>query len=54
MFGKAILCRLIRENAHKGSLAIQEAVTHALTEFRGDTHLADDVTMVVIKVEDTL
>ncbi|MBE9533736.1 MAG: SpoIIE family protein phosphatase, partial [Proteobacteria bacterium] len=50
MFGKDRLSQIIRNNDHKSSEAILEAVLEAVSDFRGDAEQEDDITIVVIKV----
>jgi len=50
MFGKDRLSQIIRNNDHKSSGAILEAVLEAVSDFRGDAEQEDDITIVVIKV----
>ena len=50
MFGKDRLSQVIRNNDHKSSGAILEAVLEAVSDFRGDAEQEDDITIVVIKV----
>jgi phosphoserine phosphatase RsbU/P len=50
-FGKRRLRALIRENAHRSAEGIRDAVLEAVTEFRENTPLQDDITLVVIKFE---
>lgn len=50
MFGKDRLSQIIRNNNHKSSGAILEAVLEAVSDFRGDAEQEDDITIVVIKV----
>ena len=52
MFGKEALNRIIRKNADRSAEELIEAIIQALTDFRQDRSQADDVTVVVIKVEE--
>ncbi|MFQ6079964.1 MAG: SpoIIE family protein phosphatase, partial [Thermodesulfobacteriota bacterium] len=52
MFGKDGLRQIIRANASAPADGILWAITDALNRFRGGQECEDDVTMVVVKVED--
>ena len=49
LFGKDRLHQIIRENAQKSAEAIQDAVLHGVSKFRGKLPQEDDITIVVIK-----
>ena len=50
MFGKERLKAIIRDKSSVTAKEILARIDNTLREFRGSTHLEDDVTMVVIKV----
>jgi sigma-B regulation protein RsbU (phosphoserine phosphatase) len=52
MFGKDGLREIIRANASAPANGILEAITDGLNRFRGGYACEDDITMVVIKVEE--
>jgi len=52
MFGKDALCEIIRANASAPANTILSAITDALNRFRGGQECEDDITMVVVKVEE--
>lgn len=52
MFGKAPITGIIQENADKSAADIMEAIINRLAEFREGKKLEDDVTLVIIKIED--
>lgn len=52
MFGRSSLVRIIRNNKHGGAKQILEAVFNDLKQFRREAELEDDITLVVIKIED--
>jgi sigma-B regulation protein RsbU (phosphoserine phosphatase) len=52
MFGKDGLRQIIRAHASAPANEILWAITDALNRFRGDQECEDDITMVVIKVEE--
>ncbi len=54
MFGKAAMREVIRRNARHPAAGIAKAVIDAVEAFRADGAREDDVTLVVIKVEDGL
>ena len=51
MFGKERVLATIRENAVDGAAAIRDRILAALQEFRGTAALADDVTLVIAKLD---
>ncbi len=51
LFGKNRLKEIIRTNAYKTAKGIVGSIFDALTKFRGSRKPEDDVTMIVIKVE---
>jgi len=51
MFGKDRLKEIIRTNNSASAKGILAAITNALNRFRGSKQPEDDVTMIVIKVE---
>jgi sigma-B regulation protein RsbU (phosphoserine phosphatase) len=54
IFGKARLYEIIRQNSAKKAKEIIEAVIVALDRFQKDSAIEDDVTLVVIKIEEDL
>jgi len=51
MFGKPRLCEIIKQSASAAAEDTAERISAAVRDFRGVTPQADDVTMVVVKVE---
>jgi sigma-B regulation protein RsbU (phosphoserine phosphatase) len=51
MFGKEALHRIIQRHAHKSAAEIQETILSELRRFQQNLMPADDITLVVIKVE---
>ena len=51
MFGRSSLVRIIRKNKHGGAKQILDAVFNHLRQFRREAELEDDITLVVIKIE---
>ena len=51
MFGKSAVYEIIRQNAEADASTIQAAIIEALTRFQNGAGLEDDVTLVVIKIE---
>ncbi len=54
MFGKEALRQIVRKHASKSSEKIRDAITDELKKFRQESALLDDVTMVIIKVDESL
>jgi sigma-B regulation protein RsbU (phosphoserine phosphatase) len=54
MFGKDALCDIIRRNPYLPASDIVEAVITALNEFQSGLEPEDDVTLVVVKINNTL
>jgi sigma-B regulation protein RsbU (phosphoserine phosphatase) len=52
MFGKARTRDVLAQNAPQGAQAVLDALLAALDAFRGETPLADDVTLVIIAFAD--
>ena len=52
MFGKNTLQEIIRLNSRAGAAEIQDAVLTRLKNFQQDVEPADDITLVIIKIED--
>jgi sigma-B regulation protein RsbU (phosphoserine phosphatase) len=52
IFGKARLYEIIRQNSAKKAEEIIEAVLAALDQFQKDSAIEDDITLVVIKIEE--
>jgi sigma-B regulation protein RsbU (phosphoserine phosphatase) len=52
IFGKARLYEIIRQNSVKKAKEIIEAVVIALGQFQKDSAIEDDITLVVIKIEE--
>jgi sigma-B regulation protein RsbU (phosphoserine phosphatase) len=53
MFGKPRLCEIIKQSASAPAAETAAKISRAVKDFRGVTPQADDVTMVVVKVEDS-
>ena len=51
MFGKERVLATIRENAGDSATVIRDHILAALQDFRGDAGLADDVTLVIAKLD---
>jgi sigma-B regulation protein RsbU (phosphoserine phosphatase) len=51
-FGKAPIFDIIRRNSKAGANEIMQAIIAALNEFRGGIAPEDDVTLMVIKIEE--
>lgn len=49
-FGKQRVCDIIAQNAHLAPADLLESMRAAIDNFRGETPLADDVTMVAVSV----
>ena len=54
IFGKTRLYEIIRQNSDKKAKEIIEAVFSALSQFQKDSAIEDDITIVVIKIEEDL
>jgi sigma-B regulation protein RsbU (phosphoserine phosphatase) len=54
MFGKQALYRIIRQNSQGRAADIQEAILAELKRFQQEVEPADDITLVVIKINDDL
>jgi sigma-B regulation protein RsbU (phosphoserine phosphatase) len=54
IFGKARLYEIIRQNSVKKAKEIIEAVIAALGRFQKDLAIEDDITLVVVKIEEDL
>jgi PAS domain S-box-containing protein len=52
MFGKGRFCEIIRENAHLGAKEIIDAVYNELNTFSMGLKKKDDITLVIIKLEE--
>lgn len=52
MFGRSSLVNIIRRNKYGGAKQILDAVFNDLKQFRREAELEDDITLVVIKIED--
>ncbi len=50
MFGKASVQKIVRDHAHQPAEAILEAVFAAVGEYTCETRLADDMTLIVLKI----
>ncbi len=50
MFGKQALYRIVRQNSRAGAAAIQDAVLAELRQFQQELEPADDITLVIIKI----
>jgi serine phosphatase RsbU (regulator of sigma subunit) len=51
MFGRKRVQKIIRRNASKTASAIQNAILNALKRFQKNVKLEDDLTLVIIKIE---
>ena len=54
IFGKTRLYEIIRQNSDKKAKEIIDAVFSALSQFQKDSAIEDDITIVVIKIEEDL
>jgi sigma-B regulation protein RsbU (phosphoserine phosphatase) len=52
MFGRSSLDSIIRRNKNGGAKQILDAIFYDLKQFRREAELEDDITLVVIKIED--
>jgi len=52
MFGRSSLDSIILRNKYGGAQQILDAVFNELKQFRREAALEDDITLVVIKIED--
>jgi len=52
MFGKERFREIIRNNAHKGSSDILNAIFNEIDSFSSGVKTADDITLVIIKIEE--
>ena len=50
MFGKQAIYRIIRQNSHAGAAKIQDAILAELKQFQQGVEAADDITLVIIKI----
>ena len=50
MFGKQALYRIILQNSHAGATEIQDAILAGLRQFQQAVEPADDITLVIIKI----
>ena len=50
MFGKQALYRIILKNSHAGATEIQDAILAGLRQFQQAVEPADDITLVIIKI----
>jgi sigma-B regulation protein RsbU (phosphoserine phosphatase) len=53
MFGNQRLQQILRQNAKASSQTVKRAILEAVAEFRGNQTQEDDITLVVIKVNDS-
>jgi serine phosphatase RsbU (regulator of sigma subunit) len=51
MFGKEAIYNIIRQNPHAGAAKVQDAVLTELKQFQQGVEPADDITLVIIKIE---
>ncbi len=49
-FGKERVNTIIRQNRHLSPKALLESISSAIDQFRGDTPLSDDITMVAVNI----
>jgi sigma-B regulation protein RsbU (phosphoserine phosphatase) len=52
MFGKQAIYSIIRQNSHAGAAKIQDAILAELKQFQQGVEPADDITLVIIKIND--
>ena len=52
MFGKQAIYRIIRQYSHTGAAEIQDAILTELKQFQHGVEPADDITLVIIKIND--
>jgi len=52
MFGRQAIYRIIRQNSHAAAAKIQEAILADLNRFQQGVEPADDITLVIIKIND--
>ena len=52
MFGRQAIYRIIRQNSHRAAAKIQDAILDALHRFQQGVASADDITLVIIKIND--
>ena len=52
MFGRQAIYHIIRQNSHLSAAKIQDAILNALNHFQQGVAPADDVTLVIIKIND--
>ncbi|MGD9240444.1 MAG: PP2C family protein-serine/threonine phosphatase [Desulfobacterales bacterium] len=52
MFGKQAIYRIIRQYSHAGAAKIQDAILTELKQFQQGVEPADDITLVIIKIND--
>jgi len=52
MFGKQAIYSIIRQYAHAGAAKIQDAILAELKQFQHGVEPADDITLVIIKIND--
>jgi sigma-B regulation protein RsbU (phosphoserine phosphatase) len=50
MFGKQAIYSIIRQYSHAGAAEIQDAILTELKQFQDGVELADDITLVIIKI----
>jgi sigma-B regulation protein RsbU (phosphoserine phosphatase) len=54
MFGKNRLKALIKQNAHLSSAEMITAIIEGLQDFRKSIRQADDITLVILKIDESL
>ena len=52
MFGKQAIYSIIRQYSHAGAAKIQDAILTELKQFQQGVEPADDITLVIIKIND--
>ena len=52
MFGKQAIYAVIRKNSHLGAAQIQAAILAELKQFQQGVEPADDITLVILKIND--
>jgi len=53
MFGRQAIHNIIRQNSHRTAAKIQDALLNALDRFQQGVAPADDITLVIIKIDDS-
>jgi sigma-B regulation protein RsbU (phosphoserine phosphatase) len=53
MFGRQAIYNIIRQNSHRAAAKIQDAILNALRRFQQGVAPVDDITLVIIKINDS-